>query len=96
MNPGVRSSAGVRSGNVPGSVNVFFKDLLATNFTLQDNQYLQQYFTDKGVRLEAEQAIIAYCGSGVTACVLLAALKSLGKENNVFLYDGSWCEYGKA
>lgn len=37
--------------------------------------------------------MIASCGSGVTAVVVILALTSLG-VNNVALYDGSWGEWG--
>ena len=37
--------------------------------------------------------MVATCGSGVTACVLLFGAHLLGKED-VRLYDGSWSEWG--
>ncbi|HSM15232.1 MAG TPA: rhodanese-like domain-containing protein, partial [Thermoanaerobaculia bacterium] len=37
--------------------------------------------------------IVAYCGSGVTASVLLFALHRMGIEDAA-LYDGSWTEWG--
>jgi thiosulfate/3-mercaptopyruvate sulfurtransferase len=37
--------------------------------------------------------VITTCGSGVTACGLALGLALLGNEN-VFVYDGSWSEWG--
>ena len=37
--------------------------------------------------------MVATCGSGITACVLLFGAHRLGKEDGK-LYDGSWSEWG--
>ena len=39
------------------------------------------------------QPLVTTCGSGVTASVLVFALRLIGKHN-VALYDGSWSEWG--
>jgi thiosulfate/3-mercaptopyruvate sulfurtransferase len=43
--------------------------------------------------LEAEE-IVAYCGSGVLACVPLLALHRAGR-NDARLYPGSWSEWSR-
>ena len=55
---------------------------------------LRAAFEAAGVSLgEGRAPIVASCGTGVTACVLLLALSVLGDEHCV-LYDGSWTEWG--
>ncbi|MNV58085.1 Thiosulfate sulfurtransferase YnjE precursor [compost metagenome] len=42
--------------------------------------------------IEPDQEVIVYCGSGVTACPNVLALKRAG-YNNVKLYAGSWSDW---
>ncbi len=82
--------AGVRSGHIPGSVNLPFTELLAHG-QLQTPDGVRAALACAGV--SAESPITASCGSGVTACVLGLALSSIGNENWA-VYDGSWTEWG--
>ncbi len=81
---------GVRSGHIPGSLNVPYRDLLDDG-KLKGPQEIKQVFVQAGVDLA--QPVITTCGSGVTAAILLLALESIGKKG-VVLYDGSWTEWG--
>ena len=42
--------------------------------------------------LSAPGEVVAYCGSGVTACALLLALAVVGRADAV-LYEGSWSDW---
>ncbi|MDQ1235136.1 3-mercaptopyruvate sulfurtransferase SseA [Paenibacillus sp. SORGH_AS306] len=42
--------------------------------------------------MDKEQPIIVYCGSGVSACPNVLALKEAGYKN-VKLYSGSWSDW---
>ena len=83
--------AGLRSGHIPGSKNVCYRDLLRADHTMKDPDVLRQVFVDAGVDL-AKPAITS-CGSGVTAATLNLAMQRIGKANHS-LYDGSWSEWG--
>jgi len=83
--------AGLRSGRIPNSNNVFFKSLLNADGTLKSDTELATVFKAQGVDLD--QPIITSCGSGVTAAVLSLALQKIGHANHA-LYDGSWSEWG--
>ena len=68
-----------------------FDQVLEADGTFKDEAGLRAEFAKAGVDLD--QPIIASCGSGVTASVLLFALDILGKNDTV-LYDGSWSDWG--
>ena len=83
--------AGLRSGHIPGSKNVCYRDLLRSDNTMKDPDVLRQVFVDAGVDLA--KPVITSCGSGVTAAILNLAMQRIGKTNHS-LYDGSWSEWG--
>ena len=82
---------GMRSGHIPGSQNVFFRDLLNADGTMKAPNALRTVFNDAGVDLQ--KPVITTCGSGITAAILSLALERIGKTDHA-LYDGSWSEWG--
>ena len=84
--------AGVRSGHMPGAVNIHYRSLLNADGTMKSDGDLKRLFAEKGVDLRAP--IITSCGSGVTAAILMLALARLGAPQTS-LYDGSWTEWGE-
>ena len=82
---------GLRSGHIPNSRNVFFRDLLNPNGTLKSNEVMAEIFRKAGVDM-GKPAILS-CGSGVTAAILALAMERLGKTDHA-VYDGSWSEWG--
>ena len=76
---------------MPGARNVPYPSLFKADGTWKDLAALKAAFAAAGVDLN--QPVIASCGSGMTANVVLFALHLLGKDDTA-LYDGSWAEWG--
>jgi thiosulfate/3-mercaptopyruvate sulfurtransferase len=83
---------GLRAGHMPGAKNVPFGDLLEAGSTLRSPADLRAVFERAGVDLA--RPVVATCGSGVSAAVVLLALERLG-TSPASLYDGSWAEWGR-
>jgi thiosulfate/3-mercaptopyruvate sulfurtransferase len=74
-------------GHIPGAVNAPFQDNLESG-RFRSKESLRERYTALG----AERPVIAYCGSGVTACHDLLALAVAGFPA-ARLYPGSWSEW---
>ena len=82
---------GLRSGHVPGSCNIYYRDLLNDDGTMKDAGALRAILDKAGADLS--KPVITTCGSGVTAAIINLALERIGKTDHA-LYDGSWTEWG--
>lgn len=82
---------GVRGGHIPGAKNVHYQKLLSPDGTMSKPDALAAAFREGGVDLS--RPIVASCGSGVTAGIILLALNEIGAPDGA-LYDGSWSEWG--
>ena len=88
---------GMRLGHMPGAKNVFFKDLLRDDNVLQfkNPDELKNIIARGGLDVETEKRIIVHCGSGATACALVAAMELCGRDpSTINVYDASWSEWG--
>lgn len=83
--------AGVRSGHIPGAVNVSQRTLLNPDGTFREPAEIDAIVRASGI--DPEKPIVATCGSGVTACILSLALELTG-HGACPIYDGSWEEWG--
>jgi thiosulfate/3-mercaptopyruvate sulfurtransferase len=83
--------AGLRSGHIPGSLNLPYEQLYQADGTLLGPHALRRQFEAAG--LDLGKPIVTSCGSGVTASVLALGLAVLGRAD-VAVYDGSWTEWG--
>lgn len=81
---------GLRSGHMPGALNLPFDRLLTAEGRMKSPEEIAAAFEAAGV--DPNRPVIATCGSGVTASVLVLALEILGAQAAV--YDGSWAEWG--
>jgi thiosulfate/3-mercaptopyruvate sulfurtransferase len=77
------------AGRIPGAVNVPFGELAPAGHFLPPEQ-LRARFEAAGIASGDEA--VAYCGSGVTACVVALAAEVAG-IGATRLYPGSWSEW---
>lgn len=82
---------GLPGGHIPGARHLFFRSLLADNGTFLPPDRLRERFAQAGIDLD--RPLVASCGSGITASVVLFAALLAGKQDGA-LYDGSWSEWG--
>ena len=77
------------AGHIPGAKNVPSTAVLADDGTLLGDGALARLLADRGV--DREGSVGAYCGSGVSATVTVAALAAMGCE--AALFPGSWSQW---
>ncbi len=81
--------AGLRSGHIPGSLNLPFTQVVVDGLVLPPTE-LDSVFSKL---VDKQQNLIFTCGSGVTACITALASELAG-YSKIAVYDGSWSEWG--
>lgn len=79
------------AGHIPGARNHFFQSNLEADATFRSREALQASFEAVLGGTPADH-VVAYCGSGVTACHNLLAMEHAGLHG-ARLYAGSWSEW---
>jgi thiosulfate/3-mercaptopyruvate sulfurtransferase len=72
------------AGHIPGAVNVPFAELAPAG-RFPPPEELRERLGDR--------SFTAYCGSGITACILVLGAELAGIEAR--LYPGSWSEWSR-
>ena len=81
----------LRSGNIEGSKNMPFTELINNDRTFKKKDELMSIFEKN--KINPNKKIAFTCGSGITACVL-GLTNSIISGKKPVVYDGSWAEYG--
>lgn len=79
------------AGHIPGAVNYFYQQHWSENGRFLSSEQIRQRLLAVLDGTDPDEAVF-YCGSGVTACVNLLALKYAGLGNGR-LYAGSWSDW---
>lgn len=77
------------AGHIPGATNLPSTAFLAADGTFVGDHALTRLLAERGI--ERDGPLGAYCGSGVTASITVAALAALGVD--AALFPGSWSEW---
>lgn len=77
------------AGHIPGARNLPSTSMLGPGGEFLPDTRLMAVFAEAGI--SPDSAVGAYCGSGVTASVVLAALRAVGV--NAALFPGSWSQW---
>jgi thiosulfate/3-mercaptopyruvate sulfurtransferase len=77
------------AGHIPGAKNLPSGAVLAGDGTFLADETLTQVLSDRGI--DRDGPVGAYCGSGVTAAITVAALAATGCQ--AALFPGSWSEW---
>ncbi len=78
------------AGHIPGARNLPSMSVLGPDGRFLASERLAALAAEVG----ADQSVGVYCGSGVTASVVLAALRSIGVD--AALFPGSWSQWSSA
>lgn len=79
------------SGHIPGAANHFFRNNIGADGRVLAPEGLRRNF-EPLLAKAGERTLVSQCGSGVTACHNLLALRLAGIEGGR-LYPGSWSEW---
>lgn len=81
----------VRSGHIPGAINVFTLDAMTKDKTYRSVDELKKIYEGKGVT--PDKKVITYCDTGVLGTHAWFVLSELLGYKNVSVYDGSMREW---
>ncbi|OBI29578.1 sulfurtransferase [Mycolicibacter sinensis] len=77
------------AGHIPGAKNLPFTALLAPDGTFLPDDELARLLAERGIG--SDDTVGAYCGSGISATVIVAALAAAGRP--AALFPGSWSQW---
>jgi thiosulfate/3-mercaptopyruvate sulfurtransferase len=80
----------VRSGHIPGARSAYWRDNLTPEGRFKNPEELRRRFIQAGA--QEGRHVVAYCGSGISACHDLLALEVAGLGRGR-LYPGSWSDW---
>ena len=83
-----------RGGRIPGAKHLYYKDLLNPDDSFKKPEELLEIFKNVGCIPDDYKEVVCYCRLSHRATFAWTALTHVLGNNNIFIYDGSWTEWG--
>ena len=83
-----------RKGRIPGARHLFFRNLLNDDDSFKSATELEPVLAEVGITEDVGQEIACYCRLSHRATLTWFTLTFVLGYRNVFIYDGSWTEWG--
>jgi len=83
-----------RGGRIPGAKHLYFKELLNDDDTFKSPEELKERLASVGCTPESLKEVVCYCRLSHRATFAWTAMTHILGHENIFIYDGSWTEWG--
>ena len=83
-----------RGGHIPGAKHLFYKELLNEDDTFKTPSDIKQKLAEVGCLPENFKEVVCYCRLSHRATFAWTAMTHILGHDNIFIYDGSWTEWG--
>ena len=83
-----------RGGRIPGAKHLFYKELLNSDDTFKTPEEIKETLEAVGCIPADYDEVICYCRLSHRATFAWTAMTHLLGHKNIFIYDGSWTEWG--
>ena len=83
-----------RGGRIPGAKHLYFKEFLNADDTFKSPAELKAKLASVGCTPESLEEVVCYCRLSHRATFAWTVLTHILGHDNIFIYDGSWTEWG--
>ena len=83
-----------RGGRIPGARHLYFKELLNSNDAFKSPSEIREKLASVGCKPDKFEEVVCYCRLSHRATFAWTAMTHILGYKNIFIYDGSWTEWG--
>lgn len=93
---GYEQEGAQRGGHIPGAISIPWSSAVADDGRFKSLEELKELYSSKGIELNSDNQMIAYCRIGERSAHTWFVLHELLGQEEVQNYDGSWSEWGNS